>query len=293
MSGEATYLNVSPAEEEHPAVLTEDEAPELPVEPPQEEETQQNKAGGFEKGIKALIVAAAAVLVLELLWLLIISPCMPLSRIEVTSFPGLERGEVLLRAGIGETASYVSVNSRLAQKGLETIKEVESARVTKRFPNSLKILVIPRVAVAMAFTRIDGRQVPVYFDRHGVAFKTGGSARESLPVISGLPLVEDKPLSAMYLSLFANLDRIHFANPKLFGAVSEIRVNKKPFDGFDLVLYPVHSPIRVRLEPNLNEETLQYVMLMLDVFASKNSDVEEIDFRTETASYRLKEASSG
>jgi cell division protein FtsQ len=292
MSGEVTYLNVSPGEEERPSVLTEDESPELPVEPhsdPPPAETHR----GLEKGIKALIFAAAAVLVLELLWLLVISPCMPLSRIEITSFPGLERGEVLLRAGIGETASYISVNSRLAEKGLETIKEVESARVTRRFPNSLKILVIPRVAVAMAFTRIDGRQVPVYFDRHGIAFKTGGSARESLPVISGLPLAEDKPLSAMYLSLFASLDRIRFANPKLFGAVSEIRVNKKPFDGFDLVLYPVRNPIRVRLEPDLKEETLQYMMLMLDVLASKNPEIEEVDFRTGTASYTLKEASSG
>jgi cell division protein FtsQ len=281
MSGEATYLDVSPAEEEErPAILAEEEAPKAPPR-------------GFERGIKILIFAAAAVLVLELLWLLVIGPCMPLSRIEVTSFPGLERTEVLLRAGIGETASYISVNSRLAEKNLETIKEVESARVTKRFPNGLKILLIPRVAIAMAFIRIDGRQVPVYFDRHGIAFKIGGSPQGSLPVISGLPLAEDKPLAAMYLSLFASLDRINFSNPKLLGVISEIRVNKKPFDGFDLVLYPVHNPIRVRLEPDLNEETLQYVMLMLDVFASRNSEVEEIDFRTGTASYTLKEASSG
>jgi cell division protein FtsQ len=178
---------------------------------------------------------------------------------------------------------------------LETIKEVESARVTKRFPNSVKILVVPRVAVAMAFTRIDGRQAPVYFDRHGVIFNAGGipSSGQSLPVISGLPLAGDKPLSAMYVPLFADLDKIRYADPRLMGAVSEIRVNKKPFDGFDLVLYPVNIPIRIRLEPNLNEETLRYVMLMLDVFAARNSEVEEIDFRTETASYKLKEASSG
>jgi cell division protein FtsQ len=297
MSGEVVYSTVSPPVEIPPREDLSEDLPELH----EEAEASEDRAGenenhrGLEKGIKALIFAAAAVLVLELLWLLVISPCMPLSRIDVASFPGLERGEVLHRAGIGETASYISVNSRQAEKNLEMIREVESARVTRRFPNSLKILVVPRVAIAMAFTRIDGRQVPVYFDRHGVAFKTGGSLQgiQSLPVISGLPLAEDKPLSAMYLPLFASLDRIRFANPMLLGAVSEIRVNKKPFDGFDLVIYPVHSPIRVRLEPNLNEETLQYVMLMLDVFASKNSEVEEIDFRTETASYKLKEASSG
>jgi cell division protein FtsQ len=270
-----------------------------PADTPEGSPVAESETGGvhrgFENGIKALVIAAASVLALEILWLLVISPCMPLSHVDITAFPGLERGEVLLRAGISERSSYISVKAKVVEKNLETIKEVESARVTKRFPNSLKILVVPRVAVAMAFIRMGGRQVPVYVDRYGIAFKTGGTlpAAQSMPVISGLPLVEDKPLSAMYAPLFASLDKIRYAEPQLLKAVSEIRVNKKPFDGFDLILYPVHSPIRIRLDPNMNEETLRYVMLMIDVFASRSSEIEEIDFRTETASYKLKEASSG
>ncbi|MDR1444762.1 MAG: FtsQ-type POTRA domain-containing protein [Treponema sp.] len=259
------------------------------------EELKNREGGGLEKGIKVLIIAAASVLALELIWLLVISPCMPLSRIDVTSIPGLERAEVLSRGGIGERSSYISVNGRTVEKNLETIKEVESARVTKQFPGTVKILLVPRAAVAMAFTVIDERQVPVYFDRHGIVFKTGGapSGTRSMPVISGLPLADDKPLSALYQPLFASLDRIRYADSELLGAISEIKINKKPFDGFDLILYPVHSPIRVRLEPVLNEETLRYVMLMIDVLSSKNQEIDEIDFRTGTASYKLKEVSSG
>jgi cell division protein FtsQ len=258
------------------------------------------KAKEFETGIKILIIAAASVLVLELLWILVISPCMPLSRLEVAAFSGLGRDEVLRQAGIGERSSYVSVDPRSVEKRLEALREVESARVIKRFPNSVSILVVPRVAVAMAFDQIEGRQQPVYFDRHGIPFKTGGSlspdqsphaAHLGLPVISGLPL--EGPLPSVYLPLFASLDRIRDADPRLLLTISEIRVNRKPFDGFDLILYPVHSPIRVRLEPGLTEETLRYVMLMLNVFASRNQEIEEIDFRTETASYKLKEVSSG
>jgi cell division protein FtsQ len=258
-------------------------------------EPKYRGGGGLEKGIKVIIIAAATVLVLELVWLLLISPCMPLSRIEVTGFPGLERTEILLRAGIGERSSFVSVDRRAVEKNLEQIKEVESARVTKHFPGTVKILLVPRVAVAMAFTVIDGRQVPVYFDRYGVAFKTGGVpyGTRSLPVLSGLPLEEDTPLPDLYLPLFAGLDRIRGAGAGLLGAVSEISINKKPFDGFDLVLYPVHSPIRVRLESVLNEETLSYVMLMLDVLTQENLGIEEIDFRTNTASYKKKEVPSG
>jgi cell division protein FtsQ len=256
-----------------------------------------NQRAGLEKGIKALIIAAASVLVLELLWIFAISPCMPLSRLELIGFSGLGREELLRRAGIGERASYISIEPRSVEKRLETLRELESVRVTKRFPNSVTIQMVPRTAVAVAFDRIGGRQTPVYFDRQGILFKTGGlppSVRggpPALPVISGLP-PGDKPLPAVYLPLFASLDKIRAAEPRLLEAVSEIRVNRKPFDGFDLVLYPVHSPIRIRLEPGLSEETLRYVMLMLDVFAERKQEIEEIDFRTETASYKLKEAFS-
>jgi cell division protein FtsQ len=257
-----------------------------------QEEEAVPRTGGLEKGVKALIIAAASALILELLWLLVISPCMPLSRLEVIGFSGLDREELLRHAGIGERASYISINPRSVAKNLEAIREVESAQVTKHFPNSVRISVLPRVAVAMAFDRIEGRQRPVYIDRHGIIFKTGGSPPDpGLPVISGLPPGETLP--AIYLPLFAGLDRIRGADPRLLQTISEIRVNRKLFDGFDLVLYPVHSSIRVRLEPNLNEETLRYVMLMLDVFAEMDQEIEEIDFRTETASYKLKEASSG
>ncbi|MDR0669112.1 MAG: FtsQ-type POTRA domain-containing protein [Treponema sp.] len=275
---------------------------ELPEEPPPgdvppgEEPLKGREGGGLERGIKVIIIAAASVLVIELVWLLVISPCMPLSRIEITGFPELERSEILLRGGIGERSSFISVDRRAVEKNLERIKEVESVRVTKQFPGTVKILLVPRVAVAMALTVIDGRQVPVYFDRHGVAFKTGGVpyGAQSLPVLSGLPLEGDTPLSALYQPLFAGLDRIRYADAGLLGAVSEIKVNKKPYDGFDIIMYPVHIPIRVRLESVLNEDSLRYIMLMLDVFNSDTGrTIEEIDFRAGTASYSVKEVSSG
>jgi cell division protein FtsQ len=297
MSGEFIYTAASPLGNDR---ISGDARLEPPLAEADYKAEEVQKAGGLETGIKVLIIAAASVLILELLWLLVISPCMPLSRLEVASFSGLDREEVLRRAGIGERSSYISVKPQIVEKNLEALKEVESARVIKRFPNSVSILVVPRVAVAMAFDQVEGRQRPVYFDRHGILFKIGGSlspaqspyaAHLGLPVISGLPM--EGPLPAIYLPLFANLDQIRYADPQLLLTISEIRVNRKPFDGFDLVLYPVHSPIRVRLESKLTEETLRYVMLMLNVFAERNQEIEEIDFRTETASYKLKEVSSG
>jgi cell division protein FtsQ len=264
MAGEFIYPAASPVKGE---LIPEDDVLEISLQEEAEPEPGGNqRAAGLEKGIKIIIIAAASVLALELLWIFVISPCMPLSRLEVTGFPGLGREEALRLAGIGERASYISINPRAVEKKLEAVREVESVRVTRRFPNSVTILLVPRVAVAMAFDRIGGRQTPLYFDRHGVLFKAGGSlspaqspqgGHPGLPVISGLPLEEDKALPAIYLPLFASLDKIRGAEPRLLEAISEIRVNRKLFDGFDLVLYPVHSSIRVRLEPGLSEETLR------------------------------------
>ncbi|MDR0998138.1 MAG: FtsQ-type POTRA domain-containing protein [Treponema sp.] len=264
--------------------------------------TGRNVSPGIEKGLKALIIAAAAILVLELVWLLAVSPCMPLTKVEVSPFPGMSREEIIAAAGIGERSSYVSVKALQAARSLEALYEVESASVIKRFPNGVKIVLIPRSAAGVSLARLDGKLTPVYFDRTGLVFKIGRGNGEDLrnlpqpPLISGL--VFENPslgmrLPALFGPLLARLEAIRDASPELLAAISEIRINRKTFDGFDLVLYPVHNPVRIRLEPDLNEASLRYVMLMLDVFASKHSEIEEIDFRAETASYKEKGAPSG
>jgi cell division protein FtsQ len=265
-------------------------------------ETGRGAGPGIEKGLKALIIAAAAILVLELIWLLAVSPCMPLTKIETLPFPGMSREEIIAAAGISDRSSYVSVKAAQAERSLEALYQVESAKVIKRFPNAVKIALIPRSAAGMSLVQLDGKLTPLYFDRTGLVFKIGKGIGEAvqdlpqLPVISGL--VFDNPslgmkLPALFGPLLSRLEAIRDTSPELLAAISEIRINRKAFDGFDLVLYPVHNPIRIRLEPDLNEASLRYVMLMLDVFASKHSEIEEIDFRAETASYKEKEALSG
>jgi cell division protein FtsQ len=265
---------------------------------PESQSSKSSAPSGLEKGLKGLILAAAAVLILELIWLLAVAPCMPLSKIDVIAVPGIENAQAIAAAGIAEKSSFVSVNARAAEKALEGLYEVESARVTKRFPSTVKIVLIPRSAVGVSLAHQDGRLVPVYFDRTGLVFRIGDGDVPSppLPLIGGLvfnPPVLGTKLPAMFGPFLESLQSIGDSAPELLAAISEIRINRKAFDGFDLVLYPVHNPVRIRLESDLNEETLRYVMLMLDVFASKNSDIEEIDFRAETASYKIKEASSG
>jgi cell division protein FtsQ len=199
-------------------------------------------------------------------------------------------------AGIGEGSSWLTVNTAAMERVLAAYYLVESARVIKRFPDRLRIYLEPRQAVALSLAAVSGRVLPVYFDREGVIFKIGGPVPQNLPIISGL--VFEQPalgarLPAAFGSLLTALEPIGASSPERLGAVSEIRINRKPFDGFDLILYPLHNPVKVRLENNLNEDTLRYMMLMLDVFESEDSLPDVIDFRSGLASYTVKEAPSG
>jgi cell division protein FtsQ len=251
----------------------------------------------IEKGLKRLLIAAAAVMGAEIIWLFGVSPCIPLSTVEVRGFPGFDGGEVLRYAGVGEGASFISVNAGEAEKNLAAHYLVDSARVLKRFPDRLSIYLEPRRAVALSLALVDGRPLPLYYDKQGVVFRIGGEPpEENLPVLSGL--VFESPglgtrLPAAFGPLLEELEKIRESAPELLGAVSEIRIRAKTFDGFDLLLYPVHSPVRVRLESNVSEDTLRYVMLMLDVLQSRSSFPEEIDFRSGMGAYKVKEAPSG
>ncbi|MDR1587516.1 MAG: FtsQ-type POTRA domain-containing protein [Treponema sp.] len=253
-----------------------------------------------EKGLKRLFIVAGLILAAEFIWLFGVSPCIPLSTLEVQGFPGFDGDEVLRYAGIDDKASFISVNVGETEKTLAAHYLVERVKAVKRFPDRLSIYLEPRRAVALSLAAVDGRLLPVYFDRHGVIFKIGidrGPLPPSnLPIISGLVIENPVPgmrLPAAFGPLLGELEKIESESPELLGAVSEIRINRKPFDGFDLVLYPLHNSVRVRLENNLNENTLRYVMLMLDVFEEYDSVPGEIDFRSGVGSYTVKEAPSG
>jgi len=251
----------------------------------------------LEKILKAFIILAFLVLGGKMIWLMGVTPFRPLSRIDITGYTGISREQVIAVAGITGMSSYFSADVRAMEDALMTIPAIQSARVFRHFPDRLQIVLEGRRAVATALVNIGGRTVPVFFDSHGVIFKIGRSEREVsplLPVVSGIIIENPFPgmrLPVMFGPLFRQLERIGTASPELLTAISEIRINPKPFDGFNLTLYPVHRRTRVIIN-ELNEETLRYTLLMVDVVASREPGIAEIDFRSSIASYIPKEASS-
>jgi cell division protein FtsQ len=251
----------------------------------------------FSKGLKWLFTAVCLTLGACLVWFLGITPFMPFYRIDVAPVEGLSREFILGAAGITAQSSFISVNAREAEKILKTLPQIESAKVIKRFPDRLEISAEGREALALVLADVDGKPEPVVFDSRGVVFRVGADAGDNitrLPLISGLSFERPVPgaqLPAALNSFLADMEAVRLKAPELLAAVSEIRLLRRSFDGFDLILYPVHKKIRVRLSA-LNEDLLRYTLLMIDVLSAEKPGIDMIDFRSEIASYTLKEASS-
>jgi len=226
-----------------------------------------------EKTARRFLMMAALFVTGGLIWIFCISPCMVPVKVDVKSFSGLDRADVLNIAGINGGSVYISVNAGEAERRLADYYLVESAKVVKRFPDHLSIFLEPRRAVAVVFARINGRLKPVYFDRYGVAVGMGSGAGEipsGLPVVSGV-LDDNRPVKpgtralAAYLPLFARIGTISDEDPRIWQAISEIGVAKKDNDLYDLILYPVHDPIRLRMRSDISKDSLYYALLMFDV----------------------------
>ncbi|MDR2521410.1 MAG: FtsQ-type POTRA domain-containing protein [Spirochaetaceae bacterium] len=257
-------------------------------------DTEKEDGFRFEKPLKKLLIVLGILLLAEFAWLFVVSPCMPLSSVVVTGAGDVEKARILEAAGITARTSYISVNERQLEENLLALVWVAQAKAAKHFPDSLEIILYPREALAASLVLQDGAIVPALFDVHGVVFQTGKSAAalaETLPLVSGLLDDESRAgarIPAVYTPFLEKLAGLQKNADGLLDSISEIYVNKKAYNTFDLLLYPAYNQTRIRMA-SLDEDKLRYMFLLLDVFAEKRLDVEEIDFRTGTAAYKIRQ----
>jgi cell division protein FtsQ len=251
----------------------------------------------FEKSLKRILIACLVLLLGELLWLFVITPCMPLKDVVIKGLDGMSRMTILEKAGIDPQTSFMSVNAREAEQALSLIPLVGSADVVKHFPDSVEIVINTRTPIATAVADVDGRILPVFFDREGVLFSVGsdGGMTTSIagfPVISGLVFEKAAPglrMPEFLLPLFKDLDRLHSNAPELLSAISEIHVGRKKYGTYELTLYPAYNPVKIRMDAHITEDSLRYLLLLLDALGEKGMTLAELDFRAGTASYRVRE----
>jgi cell division septal protein FtsQ len=262
-----------------------------------------DKTQKIEKTIKRVLALAAVFISIGLVWVFAVSPALVPVKIDVKTFQGLGKPEVLNFAGIRNGATYISINAQEAETLLTRHPMVESAKVVKRFPDRLSIFLEPRQAVAAVVARVNGRLQPVYIDRYGVAFRIGNGAGEAppswLPVVSGVlderqPLGLGMQLNPVYLPLFSRIAVINEGDSNIWQAVSEIGIARKSNDLYDLVLYPVNSRIKLRMGSEISKENIYYALLMVDVCKQLGGGLPaEIDARSGLGVFRTKEDSFG
>ena len=269
--------------------MAEDYAPEWNYPAPEHfmdsRDIPQNPPSRFEKVLKVFIIFACMCLAGELIWLLGISPFRQFSRIDITGFDGMAREDILHIAGISESSSFFTTETRAIEKALMNIGSIESAKVFKYFPGRLHIVLENRRPVAQA---LSAGNVPLLFDSNGIIFQVGRAAvSAALPLVSGLEIQEPFPgmrLPPELVPFFRELEKIEISAPELLSAISEFRIVGKEFEGYDLLLYPVHKKIKVRMR-DIDENLLRYALLMIDVLSSREEGLDTLDFRSGIASY--------
>lgn len=244
--------------------------------------------------VKVILLVLSLLLLLEALAYLFVVPCMGPVKIVwkgLTAYTISDMGQAIAPVS---GKNWIQFNCADAQTLIASMPGIEDVQVVKRFPDKVSIKVTERTPVAMTFVSIAGRTTPVQIDRHGILFPMNTFVTQSsqLPLISGIP-VENIPegmrIPGKYVALIKQVAAIREQRQNYFGEVSEIHVVPKEYGNYELVLYPIHSRTRILTDRQLNEEALQYMMVMLDVVNTIKPDVEEIDIRYGSFSYRTRE----
>jgi len=207
----------------------------------------------------------------------------------------LTEREIIGMISLNKDTKWISVDASKIEKRLMTFPIIERATVNKRFPDKLFVEVIERKPVAVSFANIEGNVVPLEIDKEGVVFRIGWNEKVSLlTIVSGLnfqnPNVGMK-INYKLLSLFSRLDAISKTNPILLSGISEIKIREKKFGDYDLVMYPIHTRVKVFTPKDFTDKTLSRMMLILDVVSNEKvaKELEYIDIRGANIVYKWKE----
>lgn len=246
--------------------------------------------------IRVLIISLVLLLFVEAIYYAIILPYSSIAAINISGCSDLSSIEVKKLADLTNNTKWLSINSSEVSKRLVSYPGIASATVEKKFPDKVLINIVERKAVALAFTEVAGKTVPMEIDGYGVVFRIGSPIIQSnLPIITGLTFKnpsEGMQVNEKLSPLFLQLDILQKKHPLLLNEISEIKIQPKKYGGYDLVLYPLKSRVSVITNKFLTEESLQYMILILDVLKDVNleKNIVGIDFRGGNAVYIKREA---
>ncbi|MFP4377665.1 MAG: cell division protein FtsQ/DivIB [Spirochaetales bacterium] len=265
------------------------------VEPERDERRQQVA----HKALLTIIVALVLVIILQVVYHLVIAPRLSIAEIELHNGLSLPDDELLQLAGVRLGMTYFQARPDEIGLRIERHPEVQSASVERVFPNRLVVSATRRRPLAAAVVQTASGAKTLVFDEQGVVFQIGaGALAQKLPVLSGLRFpeaalgLELPPVLTSFLSQLRSMQQNH---PELHALFSEYRVVRLNNHAFEVVLYPMHFTVPVRIGTSIDREMVEYILMMLDLLRAQGEldNVVELDFRGRDGVVVYEEAAGG
>ena len=242
--------------------------------------------------LKILIALLCGLLVLEMAFHLVAAPNLRLSKLNFTGdHPHVEAnlGGLL---GLRDHEYYFSVDEAAVKSKLEALPWVKTAKVEKRFPDTLTIDLKVRQTLAVGL--VGGAVLSI--DDKGFVFDVRTDAQGlDVPVISGVAFESLNPGSQFppeVLPFFQRLSDLRRSAPGLFRMISEVQLRRNDRGTFDAVFYPASIPVRIVLGDRWDQATIQQMFVLLDLVQRQGwtGKTKEIDFRAAPVVLRPKES---
>ena len=244
--------------------------------------------------LKIIILVMLLFLAGDSVYYLFILPFNSTAKIQFSGIDTVLEADLKKAAGITGTEKWGKIDKDVLLHRIASYPLVAEVHVLKKYPDKVLIEITERKPVGVLLATVGGRTIPMEIDRTGTVFKAASKKEpQELPIISGLSFQTIRAgmkVHKQLVPLFRQLDLLQKKNPALLSEISEMKIEQKKYGGFDLILYPVRTQVKVRADSTLNEDRLQYMMLTLDVIRELDlsSKIEELDVRAGTASYRLR-----
>ena len=162
--------------------------------------------------------------------------------------------------------------------------------VEKKFPNKVFYEIKERLPVAITFVQNGNTSYPIQIDENGYFFPVNEqNSYASLPIISGIPveyIADGMAVPSEYRPLLNQISKIAATDKSYFACLSEICVVPKSSGGYELEIIPSQSKIRVYMDRSLNIDSLESMMVVLEVVQQLGQTVSEVNLRNQSVSIR-------
>ncbi len=120
----------------------------------------------------------------------------PIQVIDVHSDGNLERDYILRRMDVPQDANLLSIDLDLLKERLESIGQVESGVVSRRFPDALEVSITERKPIVRILAqRPNGETLKLFVDEEGVVFEADRmdpKVARTLPFLDGVALSKEE-----------------------------------------------------------------------------------------------------